>query len=127
MATGVPFAVPDADIEEALITLRGNLAAVAKKFGVTRTTIYKRINETPHLQEVLSDARESMIDHAESVLHRNVLNGMETSLIFFLKTQGYKRGYGRQGHYDPDHPETAGGPQVIIVDRRTDRGNDTAE
>lgn len=128
MQTGAPPLDIDPHlIEELIDEYRGNLTAVAKKIGVARNTIFRRVAANPHLQEVLSDARESMIDHAESVLHKNVMNGMETSLIFFLKTQGYKRGYGRQGHYDPDHPEAAGGPQIIIVDRRADRGNDSTE
>ena len=113
MQGGVPFSVADTDIEEAIVALHGNLAAVAKKFAVSRSTIYKRIGETPTLQEALTDARESMIDHAESILQKNVLNGMETSLIFFLKTQGYKRGYGRQGNYDPDQAEDVNRPATV--------------
>lgn len=105
-------------IEELIGEYRGNLAAVAKRLGVARSTIHNRVNANPHLQEVLHDARESLIDHAESVLHKNVMNGLETSLIFFLKTQGYKRGYGRQGHYDPDQAENLDRPATVAdIDR----------
>lgn len=115
---GPPVTIDLLQVEALIEEYRGNLSAVAKKIGVSRMTIHNRINANPHLQEVLADARESMIDHAESVLHKNVMNGMETSLIFFLKTQGYKRGYGRQGNYDPDQVENLNRPATVAdIDR----------
>lgn len=72
---------------------KGNVAAVARRLGVTRAAIYNRINESATLQQVLADARESMLDNAESVLYKKVLEGSTPELIFFLKTQGRNRGY----------------------------------
>jgi hypothetical protein len=72
---------------------KGNVAAVARRFGVSRGTILNRVNESPTLQKVLADARESMLDNAESVLYKKVLEGSTAELIFFLKTQGKSRGY----------------------------------
>jgi molybdate-binding protein len=72
---------------------KGNVAAVARKLGVSRTAVYNRINESATLQQVLADARESMLDNAESVLYKKVLEGSTAELIFFLKTQGRNRGY----------------------------------
>ncbi len=72
---------------------KGNIAATARKFGVSRGTIHNRISESPVLQKVLTDARESMLDNAESVLYKKVLEGSTPELIFFLKTQGRNRGY----------------------------------
>jgi len=72
---------------------KGNVAAVGRRMGVSRTAIYNRINESTTLQQTLADARETMLDNAESVLYKKVLEGSTPELIFFLKTQGRNRGY----------------------------------
>lgn len=84
------------EIEPVLRDTHGNIAAVARQFGVSRGTIWNRIKESPALQAVLKDARESMIDNVESCLYKNALDGDTASIIFFLKTQGKLRGYGEQ-------------------------------
>lgn len=81
------------DIEPLVHEYKGNVAAIARKFGVSRNTIWKRVQESPNLRAALDDARETMIDNAESKLYANVLDGDMTAIIFFLKTQGRGRGY----------------------------------
>lgn len=73
--------------------LNGNVAAVARSFGVSRKTVHNRVNESQTLQEALEQARETMLDNAESVLYKRVLEGSTAELLFFLKTQGRDRGY----------------------------------
>jgi hypothetical protein len=85
--------IPIDELEPLLEKDKGNVAAVARRFGVSRGTILNRVNESPTLQKVLADARESMLDNAESVLYKKVLEGSTAELIFFLKTQGKSRGY----------------------------------
>jgi hypothetical protein len=80
-------------IENALNAKAGNISEAAKAMGVSRSTFHRRISESPRLQEVLSDAREAMVDIAESALKREVLNGNIAAIIFTLKTQGKQRGY----------------------------------
>lgn len=72
---------------------RGNIAAVARALGTTRQTVYDKIQKFPKLQTILADARETMLDNAETTLYDEALNGNVTALIFFLKTQGKSRGY----------------------------------
>jgi hypothetical protein len=72
---------------------KGNVAAVARAFGVSRRTILRFADEHPTVKTALADARESMLDNAESVLYKKVLEGSTAELIFFLKTQGRTRGY----------------------------------
>lgn len=72
---------------------KGNIAAVARVFGVSRGTVYNRIEKYATAQTALADARETMLDNAESMLYKKVLQGSTPELIFFLKTQGRKRGY----------------------------------
>jgi hypothetical protein len=85
--------IPVEELAPQLEKDKGNVAAVARRFGVSRGTILNRVNESPTLQKVLADARESMLDNAESVLYKKVLEGSTPELLFFLKTQGRKRGY----------------------------------
>lgn len=91
MARGV--ALPIKDIEAMLKAKDGNVLATAAALGVSRSTINRRINESPVLQEVLHDARDGMVDIAESALKREVLAGNITAIIFTLKTLGKQRGY----------------------------------
>lgn len=92
--------LPVAVIKEQIERLNGNVAAVARTLGTSRKTIHNRINESAILQKALRDARESMLDNAESVLYRKVLDGSTPELIFFLKTQGRSRGYIERNELD---------------------------
>lgn len=126
MAQGVKAGLDIEKVGESILATRGNLSAVARQFHVDRKVIHDMVNLYPELKIKVNDARESMLDVAEVSLYDNVTAGKETSLIFYLKTQGYKRGYGRQAHYDPDNPEAAG-LTVILEDRRESNGNPPAE
>lgn len=82
-----------ADIEPLIEKFNGNVAAIARSLGVNRSTVWARVQESSTLKAALEAARESMLDNAESVLYRKVLEGSTPELIFFLKTQGKRRGY----------------------------------
>lgn len=73
--------------------LKGNVAAVARAFGVTRQSVSEYINRRPALAALLADAREEMVDNAESALGRAVVSGEAWAVCFTLKTQGKGRGY----------------------------------
>ena len=49
---------------------------------------------------MIEDADESLLDFAESKLVEHINDGDITSLIFFLKTKGKKRGYVERSEYD---------------------------
>ena len=72
---------------------QGNVSVAAKRLGICRTTFYDYINRHPSLKKVLSEARETMLDEAESVLYKAVLRGQSWAVCFFLKCQGKSRGY----------------------------------
>lgn len=80
-------------VAAALADLQGNVMAVAKRFGVHRSSVQELITKRPALQKVLDDAREGMLDHGESALYRAVIAGEAWAVCFFLKTQGKRRGY----------------------------------
>ena len=81
------------EIDKRIRDKRGNIAAVARSFGVTRKAIYDRIHKSAKLQATLEESREVMLDNAETELYDQALDGNTTALIFFLKTQGKRRGY----------------------------------
>lgn len=89
-----------AEIEKAIHDKRGNVAAVARSFGMARKNIYERINKSERLQNALENARATMLDNAETVLYEKVLEGHTAELIFFLKTQGKNRGYTEKQEID---------------------------
>lgn len=76
-----------------LASLNGNLAAVAKKHGVTRQAVQNLCRKNATLRDIRRDTREGMIDNAESSLYRAVLDGQAWAVCFFLKTQAKDRGY----------------------------------
>jgi hypothetical protein len=80
----------------ALAELRGNIAAAARQFGVDRSTLIEHIGNHPQLQQVLADAREGMVDDAQSSLYLKVMEGDVPALKYFLNCQGKHRGYGEQ-------------------------------
>jgi len=83
----------DEQIMEAIQQQRGNLAAAARSMGCHRNTLYNRIQASEELRACLNDQRECMIDLAENKLLQKIEGGDIRAIIFFLKTQGRKRGY----------------------------------
>lgn len=82
-----------AQIENALRAKAGNVAAAARELQVSRSTLYRRINASAALRDLLADAREELVDIAESALRKQVIEGNTTAIIFALKTLGKQRGY----------------------------------
>jgi hypothetical protein len=80
-------------VEAALRELHGNMAAVARRFGVVRTAVHNYVRRHPSLRAVVHDCREAMKDHAESALYSAVLRGEPWATCFFLKCQAKDRGY----------------------------------
>jgi hypothetical protein len=72
---------------------RGILAAAATSLGCTRQTVAAYIERYPTVKAAHDEARESTIDFVESRLLKNIDSGDTTAMIFYLKTQGKRRGY----------------------------------
>lgn len=81
------------DLKKRIEDKKGNIAAVARSLGVSRGTVYNWIDASAGCRQALDDARETMLDNAESILYEKVLQGSTPELLFFLKTQGKRRGY----------------------------------
>lgn len=87
------MALTVAQVEHALKQTSGNVSAAARALGVSRTAMYNKINNHDSLKEVLTDAREELVDIAETALRSEVLAKNITAIIFTLKTLGKDRGY----------------------------------
>ncbi len=87
---------------------RGNLASIARELGVSRSTVQDRVGRSQELQQALVDARESMIDDAITSLHNKVMGGDTVATIFFLKTQGWRRGFAERKQVDVNVSEMEG-------------------
>src|SRR6267142_4178475 len=83
----------DAEILEALSASAGLIAPAARKFNVTRQTLYNWLREDDNLKENLNHIRESMKDLAEGKLLSLINENNITAIIFYLKTQAKDRGY----------------------------------
>lgn len=87
-------------VADAMRELRGNMAAVGRKFGVTRQAIQYHVNQNKVLQDISVECRESMKDNAESSLYKAVIDGEAWAVCFFLKCQARDRGYVENGALD---------------------------
>ena len=80
------------DVAKSIEQLSGNMSAIARKHDKSRAWMYEYIRNNGLWDDVES-SREKMIDNVESALYQQALAGNTTAMIFFLKTQGKKRGY----------------------------------
>ena len=72
---------------------RGLLTAAADSLGVSRSALYDAAKRHPEIQQAIEDARDRTTDLAEGKLFQKINEGDNTAIIFYLKTQGKKRGY----------------------------------
>lgn len=71
----------------------GIVSLACKALGISRGTHYNWVAKNEEFAQRVADIEESTIDFAESKLVQNINQGDTTSIIFFLKTKGKKRGY----------------------------------
>jgi len=80
-------------LTNALRQAMGNISAAARNLGMARSYISQVVNSDAELLQIAIDAREAMIDNAESALSLAVNRGEAWAVCFLLKTQGKVRGY----------------------------------
>jgi len=81
------------DILEALKASRGIVSAAARRLGMNRRQLTRRLKSSEKLRETRDDARAEFCDLAESKLVENVEAGNVPSVLFALKCLGKDRGY----------------------------------
>ena len=70
-----------------------NISRACEIVGIARKTHYEWKSRNVTYKEEIEAIEEAMIDFAEGMLYKNMKDGKESSILFFLKTRGKKRGY----------------------------------
>jgi hypothetical protein len=105
-------------VEDALRKHHGNMAAVGRKFGVTREAVRQYVENRPALKEVCLECRETMKDEAESALLKAIRKCQGWAVCFYLKCQAKDRGYVEK---EADKPKDDGkGPGGLSIDEAID-------
>jgi len=86
-----------ARVLEALRQKFGIVSDACKLAGICRKTFYDYYNADEAFKAEADSIEDIALDHAESMLHKNITKGKEASLIFFLKCRGRSRGFVEKG------------------------------
>lgn len=78
---------------EALKKSYGNVSSSADAVGIAPKTHYEWMKDDAEYREEVEAIKERAIDHVESKLMERIDEGDTTATLFYLKTQGRKRGY----------------------------------
>lgn len=95
---------------EALKRCAGNVSEATKQVPIHRSTHYDWIEQDPEYAAAVDAIKESLIDRAESALQTLISEGNVPAVLFFLKTQGKKRGYVERTETDV----TSGGQPIVF-------------
>ena len=71
----------------------GHITKACEAANINRRTYYLWMQRDPNFSELMDHENESLLDFAEGMLKKKMNEGDTTSIIFFLKTKGKKRGY----------------------------------
>ena len=82
----------NSELKKAIEGSGGIMSTIAQRLGCDWMTARTKI-EQAGLGELLAGEKETLLDLAESKLIQNIQDQDTTSIIFYLKTQGKKRGY----------------------------------
>jgi len=99
------FRLSEADIARIPDLLRekhGNIAAVARALGIDRAALWRRIEANASLKAIKQDIKESFLDDIVMILEEKALAGSTPEIIFYLKTQGRRRGYSERREHQLD-------------------------
>ena len=82
-------------LKPVIIEKYGNVNDIALHFGVKRRTVHNWASKDPSgkIKIAFNQARQRLLDIAETKLTSKIIEGNLTSIIFYLKTQGKARGW----------------------------------
>lgn len=83
----------DEKLIELVFKYRGFVTQICNSAQMSRTQFYRRMRDNRDIEIALQDARESIVDYAESKLLELVNAGNCNAIMFLLRTQGKHRGY----------------------------------
>lgn len=83
----------NAQIIAAIKESRGLIAVAARRLGINRLTVYRRMEKYPAVRQAVDDEREFSIDLAEAKLYEAINKGESWAIALMLRTLGRSRGY----------------------------------
>jgi len=78
---------------ESLAKSFGIVTRASERAGIQRQTHYRWLKDDEDYKKAVEELDNLSLDFAETQLMKNIQEGKETSLIFYLKCKGKKRGY----------------------------------
>lgn len=85
----------DKAVIAAIIKAGGNVSAAARKLGVCRAAVTKRMANNPKIRESVDDALESLIDDSVSVIAGHIKKKSLAAAKYVTETLGRNRGWVR--------------------------------
>lgn len=76
-----------------LVKTMGVVTSACNACNLSRTQFYEWVEEDEKFKKAVADVKEQAIDFAESKLFELIQDKNVVAAIFYLKTQGKKRGY----------------------------------
>lgn len=70
-----------------------NISATCTACDISRDWYYSNRKKDEKFNKALKNFEEELVDYAETQLYKNIKDGKETSLIFYLKCKAKDRGY----------------------------------
>lgn len=71
----------------------GVIKYACEQVNISRRTFYNWLEADEEFRQAVEDVNEESVDFAENALKKKIREGDTTSIIFYLKTKGKKRGY----------------------------------
>lgn len=71
----------------------GVIKYACEQVSISRRTFYNWLEADEEFRQAVEDVNEESLDFAENALKKKIREGDTTSIIFYLKTKGKKRGY----------------------------------
>jgi hypothetical protein len=78
---------------EAMEKTMGIVTQACKEVGVSRDRFYTYYNTDPNFKKAIDDINDIQLDFVESQLLKNIAKGDRSSIMFYMKHKGKKRGY----------------------------------
>lgn len=93
MARGSQPNLDPEKVIEVLHKTHGLLTPAAEMLGCTYQALKQMAGRRPEIAKAIEDAKEKVLDFAESKLFEAIRNRESWAIKYFLSTQGKKRGY----------------------------------
>jgi len=102
-----------------------NISHACKSVNLGRTTFYSWVEKYPAFKAAINEINESFIEIVESQLKKNIMNGKEASLFFFLVNRKPERwrSITKVQMEHSGHIDTAPNPASVLnkVDKKSGR------